>query len=84
MTIENHKYQLPIFVTKLEYYPVILGIICLPQHDVAVQFATNMVTYVPQYFTPYCHDAPGTVQGGAEEPPEPDYVQHTGIFQTKI
>ena len=58
--IQDHQEQLPMFVTKLEHYPIVLGIPWLQLHDVAVQFASIMVTFGSQYCTTHCHDAPVT------------------------
>jgi len=81
--IQDHKEQLPIFITKLGHYPIVLGIPWLRLHDVAVQFASNTVTFGSQYCTTHCHDAPVTVQGVTEEPPEPVYAP-SGIFEPQI
>jgi len=84
MMIEDHKEQLPMFVTKFGHYPVVFRIHWLRSHDVAVWFASNMVTSGSQYCTTHCHDAPVTVQGVTEEPPEPDYPPKEGIFDPQI
>jgi hypothetical protein len=65
------------FVTKLGHYSIILGIPWLRLHDVAVQFASNTVTFVSQYCTTHCHETAVTVQGATEEPPEPVYEEQT-------
>ena len=49
----------------------------------AVHFASNTVTFGSQYCTTHCHDAPVTVQGVIEEPPEPVY-QVKDIFEPQI
>jgi len=69
--IHDQKEQLSKFVTKLGYYPIVLGIPWRRMHDVAVRFASNMVTFWSQYCTTHCHDAPVTMQGVTEEPSEP-------------
>ena len=81
--IQDHKEQLPMFITKLGHYPILLGIPSFRLHDVAVRFASNMVTFGSQYCTPHCHDAPVTVQEVTEEPPEPVYAPG-GIFEPQI
>jgi len=83
MMVQDHKEQLPMFVTKVGHYPIVFGIPWLPLHDVAVRFASNTVTFGSQYCTTYCHDAPLTVQGVTEEPPEPVYPPR-GIFEPPI
>jgi len=48
MKIQHHKEQLPMSVTKLGHYPIVLGIPWLQLHDVAVCFASNTVTFGSQ------------------------------------
>jgi len=45
MKIQDHGEQLPMFVTKLGHYPIVLGIPWLWLHHVAVRFASNTVTF---------------------------------------
>jgi len=73
MRIQDRKEQLPMFITKLGHYPMVLGIPWLRLHIVAVLFASDTVTFGSKYFTTLCHDAPVTVQGVPEEPLEPVY-----------
>ena len=56
MKIQEHREQLPMFITKLGHYPIVLGIPWLRLHDVAVRFASNTVTFGSQYCITYCHD----------------------------
>jgi hypothetical protein len=44
-------------------------------HDIAVRFASNTVTFGSHYCVNHCQDAPVTVQGVTEEPPEPVYEE---------
>jgi len=83
MMIQDHKEQLPMFVTKLGHYPIVLGIPWLRLHDVAVRFASNTVTFGSHYCTTHCHDAPVMVQGVTEEPPEPVYTPG-GVLEPQI
>jgi len=83
MKIQEHKEQLPMFITKLGHYPIVLGIPWLRLHNIAVRFASNTVTFGSQYCITHCHDASETVQGVTEEPPEPIY-QVKDIFEPKI
>jgi len=83
MQIQEHKEQLPMFITKLGHYPIVLGIPWLRLHDVAVRFAFNTVTFGSQYCITQCHDTSVTVQGVTEEPLEPVY-QVKDIFEPKI
>jgi len=73
--IENHDQQLPMFITKLGHYPIVLGIPWLQLHDVAIWFASNTVTFGSQYYTTHCHDRPVTVPWVTEEPLEPQYEE---------
>jgi hypothetical protein len=45
MKIQAHWEQLPMFITKLGHYPIVLGIPWLRLHDVAVRFASNTTTF---------------------------------------
>jgi hypothetical protein len=45
MKMEDHKEQLLMFVTKLGYYPIVLGTPFVRLHDVVVRFASNTVTF---------------------------------------
>jgi hypothetical protein len=81
--IQEHNEQLPMFITKLGHYPIVLGIPWLRLHDVAVRCASNTIAFGSQYCITHCHDASVTVQGITEEPPEPVY-QVKDIFEPKI
>jgi hypothetical protein len=58
------------FITKLGYYPIVLSIPWLKQHDVAICFASNLVTFGSQYCLAYCNNRVVIVWGTSEEPPE--------------
>jgi hypothetical protein len=73
MQTQEHKEQLPMFITKLGHYPIVLGIPWLRLHDVAVRFASNTLSFISQYCITRCHDRPVTIQRVTEEPPEPIY-----------
>ena len=49
----------------------------------ALRFASNIVTFGSQHCTTHCHNAPVTVQGVTEEPPEQIY-QVEDIFEPQI
>jgi len=83
MMIQHHIEQLPMFIRKLGHYAIFLGIPWLRLHDVAVQFASNTVTFESQYCTTHYHGAPITVQGVTEEPPEPVYAPG-GMLEPQI
>jgi len=82
--IQYHKEQSPMFVTTLGHYPIVLGIPWLQLHDFAVPFASNTVTFGSQFCMIHCHDAPVTVQGVTEEPPEPVHLQKEGVSKPQI
>jgi len=75
MNIQDHKERIPMFITKLGHYPIVLGIPWLRLHDVAVRFTSNTVTFGSQYCVDHCQEGPVTVQGVTEEPPEPIYPE---------
>jgi hypothetical protein len=58
------------FVTKLGYYPIVLGIPWLKQHDVAIHFASNLMTFGSQYYLAHCNNRAVMVRGTSEQPPE--------------
>jgi hypothetical protein len=58
------------FVTKLGYYLIVLGIPWLKQYDVAIHFASNLVTLGSQYYLAHCNERVVMVRGTSEEPPE--------------
>ena len=45
MSIDSHQENIPMFVTKLGHYPVVLGLSWLRWHDVHVGFARNTLTF---------------------------------------
>jgi len=84
MAIWDHKEQLPMFVTKLDYYPSDIGTSWIRVHDVAVCFVSNMVTFGSQYSMTDCHDELLTIRGVTEEPPEPVYPVKNDLFESQI
>jgi hypothetical protein len=71
LSIQEHHERLPMFVTKLGHYPIVLGIPWLKQHDVTIRFASNLVTFGSQYCLAHCNDRAVTVHGTSKDPPEP-------------
>jgi hypothetical protein len=63
LTINEHKETLPMFVTKLGHYPIVLGIPWLRLHDPAIRFASNRITFDSDYCLNHCSNHPITVQG---------------------
>jgi hypothetical protein len=48
-----------------------LGILWLKQHNVAMHFASNLVTFGSQNCLAHCNNRVVMVQGTSKEPPEP-------------
>jgi hypothetical protein len=71
MKIKNHKEQLPMYIMKLEHYPIVLGIPGLQSHNVVIRSVSHTITYSLQYCTTHRDDLPVPVQGVTEEPPKP-------------
>jgi predicted aspartyl protease len=56
LSIHEHCEKLPMFITKLGYYPIVLGIPWLKQHDVTIHCALNLITFGSQYYLAHCND----------------------------
>lgn len=69
-SIHEHHEQLPMFVTKLGHYPIVLGIPWLNLHDVAIRFSSRTLTFGSQYCTAHCNATPTTVTALSDEPPQ--------------
>jgi len=61
LAILEHQETLPMFVTKLGHYPVVLGIPWLELHDVAIRFSSRTLTFGSQYCTSHCNRVPTVV-----------------------
>jgi len=61
LAILEHQETLPMFVTKLGHYPVVLGIPWLELHDVAIRFSSRTLTFGSKYCTSHCNRAPTVV-----------------------
>jgi hypothetical protein len=61
LDIQGHCEKLPMFVTKLGCYPLMLGIPWLKQHDVIIRFTSNLVTFGSQHCLAHCIDRAITV-----------------------
>jgi len=61
LAILEHQETLPMFVTKLGHYPVVLGILWLELHDVAIRFSSQTLTFRSQYCISHCNRAPTVV-----------------------
>ena len=45
LSIHEHREELPMFVTKLGHYPIVLGIPWMELHDVAIRFSSRTLTF---------------------------------------
>ena len=61
LAILEHQETLPMFVTKLGHYPVVIGIPWLELHDVAIRFSSQTLTFGSQYCTSHRNQAPTVV-----------------------
>ena len=69
LRIREHQEDIPMFVTKLGQYPIVLGIQWLRRHDVRLHFATNKVTFSSKYCLKHCILEPVLVHCTLPEPP---------------
>jgi hypothetical protein len=63
MIIDKHVEEIPMFVTQLGHYPVVLGIPWLNQHDVSIRFKTKTVSFNSDYCLQHCSPIPATTKG---------------------
>lgn len=75
MEILDYKEQIPILVTKLRYYHLVLRTPLLRIDDVAIRFEPSTALITSQYITTHCHDTSFKVQVVLVEPPEQIYEQ---------
>jgi len=61
LSILEHQEPLPMFVTKLGHYPIVLGIPWLELHDVAIRFSSRTLTFGSQYCATHCNRTPTVV-----------------------
>ena len=54
MTIAGHQEKIPLFVTKLGHYSIVLGLPWLQHHDVNIRFSKNIFTFDSDYCLQYC------------------------------
>ena len=54
LSILEHHEMLPMFVTTLGHYPVVLGIPWLELYDVAIRFSSHTLTFGSQYCAWHC------------------------------
>jgi hypothetical protein len=68
LDIQGHREKLPMFITMLGCYPIVLGIPWLKQHDIVIRFASNLVTFRSQHCLAHYVDRAVTIPGTSEEP----------------
>jgi len=68
LAILEHQESLPMFVTKLGHYPIILGILWLELHDVAIRFSSRSLTFGSQYCASHCNWTPTVVHADSLAP----------------
>jgi transposase InsO family protein len=80
MEIERHREKIPMFVTKLGHYPLVLGIPWLRLHDVRIGFASNQVCFESEYCLAQCvpEGKPVGIQEISIDPPERPNISMNG------
>jgi hypothetical protein len=73
MTIDKHAEEIPMFVTKLGHYPVVLGIPWLNQHDVSIRFKTKTVNFDSDYRLQHYSPVQATTKGISIPIPQPKH-----------
>jgi predicted aspartyl protease len=71
MNINGHKEEIPMFITQLGHYPIVLGLPWLRRHDVNVSFARNSLVFDSDFcLTHCCPKNAVSIQGISIDPPE--------------
>ena len=74
ITIDKHSETLPLFVTKLGHYPIVLSIPGLRHHDVLISFAKNTLSFDSDNCLSNCAAIAATTKGISIPPPKkPDH-----------
>jgi len=63
MNINSHKEQIPMFITKLGHYPLVLGLTWLRCHDTNIQFASNTLTFDSDFCLTHCYTNATSIKG---------------------
>jgi len=71
LSIHEHREQIPMFVTKLGYYLIVLGIPWMELHDMAIRFSSRTLTFGSQYCIANCNSVRTVAHAISSEPPEP-------------
>jgi len=87
LSILEHHESLPMFVTKLGHYPIVLSIPWLELHDVAIRFSSRTLTFGSQYCVSHCNQTPTVVHADSLAPKvaheEPVVSAGAGEFGTQ-
>jgi len=70
LSIYEHREQIPMFVTKLGHYPIVLGIFWMELHNMAIQFSSRTLTFRSQYYIVNCNPIPTVAHAISSEPLE--------------
>ena len=85
-SLEHHE-TLPMFVTKLGHYPVVLGIPWLELHDVVIRFSSRTLRFGSQYCASHCNRTPTVVHADSLAPKvaqeEPAVSAGAGEFEAR-
>ena len=73
LSIQEHQENLPMFITALGHYPIVLGIPWLRQHNVGICFTCDIMTFGSQYCLAHCTEFPTTIKAMQQDPPECNY-----------
>ena len=88
LSILEHQETLPMFVTKLGHYPIVLGIPWLELHDVAIRFSSRTLTFGSRYCASHCNRTPTVVHAHSlasrVAPGEPAVSAGAGDFETPL
>ena len=84
LKIEGHRETVPLFVTKLGHYPVVLGIKWLQLHDVTTRWGANLAFFNSNYCKKSCLSEKNSaiVPGIIEVPDTIDYKTATSCTET--
>ena len=79
MSISNHRETLPLMVTKLSHYPIVLGIPWLRRHDVTTRWLRNSLTFQSEFCKSNCLDLSLSreIKGVTMPDPDPEDVPQT-------
>ena len=69
LSIHDHHKILPMLITALGYYPVILGVPWLRKPDVGIRFASDLITFSSEYCLTHCTKLPTTIKASQYNPP---------------